>query len=149
MRTAISAATVLLFLACFPRAAAAQSNSSSAPSHLSLGSEPAFMRKTPPTATTLSHSLNAQQPLTPNIRNVLNVLKDQGKKSNPFSGPHRQTRPPKQTLEANSIPSGPCAHILIHHPQSFDASAIAPTPNGSADRMPDATGLPSCREDVR
>lgn len=146
MRTAIPAVMAVLLLACFPARAEAQSNSSSNERHLSIRPELDWMK--PQGATTLSYS-NAQQPLPPNVQNALNVLKDRAKKRNPFAGRNGQSLAPTETLEANSISSGPCAHILIHRPRNLDSSAIAATPNASADRMPDATGLPSCREGVR
>lgn|SRR5690348_13431139 len=149
MRGAFPAVIALLCFAVVPACAVAQSSSTSLQPHVSLHPQPNFMQKTPQAATTLPNDANARHSLAPNVANALNMQK-WTTEANSRDYVHRQIVVPPGTLRAQALPPGtPCAHILIHHPQSLDSNAMAITPNGSADRMPTATGLPFCREDVR
>lgn len=150
MRSAFPAVIALLCFASVPACAVAQSSSTSPLPHLSLRPQTNFMQKAPQAATTLPIDANEHHPLSPSVANALNVFKNWTAESDSRVGVHRQIVTPPGTLRAQAPPPGTlCAHILIPHPKSLDSNAMTITPNGSADRMPVARGLPFCREDVR
>ena len=150
MRSVFPAVIALLCFTAVPACVVAQSSSTSPLPHLSLHPQPNFMQKAPQPATTLPNDVSENHPLPPNIANALNVFKNWTTDANSRGDVHRQIVAPPGTLRAQALPPGtPCAHILIHHPQSLDSNALPIPPNGSADRMPAARGLPFCREDAR
>ncbi|MGH9733610.1 MAG: hypothetical protein ACRD8A_03330 [Candidatus Acidiferrales bacterium] len=150
MRTAIiSAFVAALGLVCVANPAAAQSRQNSAPSHLSLLPQSPFASAAS-SGTTTSASPGARNVFSPNVANALPSPKDQAKKSNGSGDQQWRIVPPKDRLQATNLPpADTCAHILIHRVWTPDSNPMVVKPNGSADRMPSAKGLPVCREDIR
>lgn len=150
MRIAVIFAFVAaLGLICAANPAAAQSKQNPTPSHLSLLPQSPFANaaQSVPMAPA---SPDVRNVLSSNVANALDLPKDQTKESHPFGDPQWRIVPPKDRLQAKNMPpAGTCAHILIHRVHSADSNPMVIRPNGSADRIPSAKGLPVCREDIR